>query len=229
MPMCITVKGAGTKGTKSRSIYAFLPSRIFSHNGRRTCQRDCTLPESGFESPCPCTIVSVRSSRVRLNLWFLWRVHVRARTRATAVARRACEWAEDSPWKGVSIERESCACRWPAMRRNVRDKCVHRGGWTRNEREAHFYRRETVRARCYCGGLGGLKVRLDYSPPDDRGPDDQRDLNDLYLVRVACCQIANKAPLNLTPSIRRFLYERNLNATRFWNVTWKSRFSMHAY
>lgn len=77
-----------------------------------------TVPcPSRFESPCSCSIVSVRSSRVRLNLWFLWCVHVRARTRGTAMARRACEWVEDSPWKGVSIERESCACRcWPALR-----------------------------------------------------------------------------------------------------------------
>jgi len=119
-----------------------------------------TVPcSSRFESPCSCSIVSVRSSRVRLNLWFLWCVHVCARTHRTVMARRACEWVEDSPWKGVSIERESCACRcWSALRYNVCDKCTAAVG--RETNETYFYRRETVRAR-YCDERR-LKVRLDH-------------------------------------------------------------------
>lgn len=156
MPICITVKG-----TKCRSTYAFLPSRIFLIMEGALVSETVPCP-SRFESPCPCTIVSVRSSRVRLNLWFLWRVHARARTRRKGDgAARVWMGRRLTLKRLVSIERESCACR---TGRHCGVTCATNACTAavgRETNEPHFCRRETVRARRYCGRRR-LKVRLDH-------------------------------------------------------------------
>jgi len=149
MPMCITVKGRRA----GQRTYAFLPSRIFLIMEGALVSETVPCP-SRFESPLSCSIVSVRSSRVRLNLWFLWSVHVRARTRGTTMARRACEWGEDSPWKGVSKESLMRAAGRHCGVTCATNACIAAVG--RETNETHFCRRETVRGR------RRLKVRLDH-------------------------------------------------------------------
>lgn len=223
MAMCITVKGAGTKGTKSRSMYALLPSRIFSHNGRRTCQRDCTLPESLWKPR-----VRARLCRWGARVWDLICGFCDVCTYAHAHGQRR--------WRGARVNgpKTHLEKEWVSKESLVRaagrqcgvtcatNACTAAVGRETNER-AHFYRRETVR--------GGLKARLDYCQITTRRSRSRwpRDLNDLYLVKVAYCQVANKAPLNLKPSIRRFLHVRHIRLPQTWNVTSKSQFPKHAY
>jgi len=199
MPMCITVKGRRA----GQRTYAFLPSRIFLIMEGALVSETVPCP-SRFESPCSCSIVSVRSSRVRLNLWFCEVCTYAHAHGETAMARRACEWGEDSPWKGVSKESLMRAAGRHCGVTCATNACTAAVG--RETNETHFCRRETVRGR--------LKVRLDHcqlaTRRSSRWPRDFKHY-DPHLVKVVYCQVVNKALLTLESLIRRLLHGSNLN------------------